>query len=87
MVHWFPWFPEWYPGVVPGYLIGVPGNLSLSLLSEVVPGSIGLVPRSLGLFPGSLGLFPRSLGLVPGSLMLVPRFGTRYYKWLGWLVS
>ena len=36
--------------------------------------------------PGSLGLIPRSLGLVPGSLGLVPRFGTRYHKWLGWLV-
>ena len=37
MVSWFPWFPwflEWYPGVS-GYLVGVPGNLSLV---EVVTG-------------------------------------------------
>ena len=40
---WFAWFLEWYPGVVPGYLIRVPGYLSCLLLPEVVPGSLGLV--------------------------------------------
>ena len=59
----------------------VPGSLGLVL------GSLGLGPRSLGLVPGSIGLIPRSLGSVPGSLGLDPRFGTRYHKWLGWLVS
>ena len=63
----------WYLGLVPGYL-------------GLVPGYLDLVPGSLGLVPGSLGLIPRSLGLVPGSLGLVPRFGTRYHKWLRWLV-
>ena len=52
----------------------------------MIPGYLGLFLGSLGLVPGSLGLIPRSLGLVPGSLGLVPRFGTRYHKWLGWLV-
>ena len=53
----------------------------------MVPGYQGVVPGYLDLVPGSLGLIPRSLGLVPGSLGLVPRFGTRYHKCLGWLLS
>ena len=35
MVSWFSWFLEWYPGVS-GYLVGVPGNLSLVEVVRVV---------------------------------------------------
>ena len=73
---WVPRFGPWIPRFGPW----------IPRFGPWVPKFGPWVPRFGPWVPRFGTWIPRSLGLVPGSLGLVPRFGTRYHKWLRWLV-